>query len=93
MKNKDYAQLIKTYNVELKYADFEEADSYVFEDLTIPIRLELQKYPDALDKIVEADKKLVERYEKLPKGYFKDILTPIYKLALKNLKKHNIEAA
>ncbi len=90
---KEYEQLIKTYNVELEYADFSEADSYVFEDLTIPIRLELQKYPDALDEIVESDKKLVEGYEKLPNGYFKDILTPIYKLALQNLKKHNIAAA
>jgi len=46
-----------------------------------------------LARIVEADEKLVKGYEKLPSGYFKDILTPIYELALKNLKNHDIEAA
>ena len=85
--------MIGEYNLDMKYAYFEKDESYEFEDVIIPIRLELQKYPHALDEIVKADEKLVKGYEKLPNGYLKQILTPIYELALKNLKNHNIEAA
>ena len=80
--------LIDLYNVELEYADFSEEESYVFEDLTIPIRLHLQNFPKALDKIIEADKKLIQGYEAMPKGYFKDILKEGYLLAKQNVEAH-----
>jgi len=85
--------IIDEYKIGMEFTDFEESESYEYEDVFIPFRQYLQDYPEALDAILEADKKLIDGYEKLPDGYFKEILTPIYELALKNLKNHDIEAA
>ena len=64
------------------------------EDILIPLRQYLQRDNEALDAIVSADEKLIKRYDKLKDdSYLKMILTPIYELALKNLKNHDIEAA
>ncbi len=88
MKKDFPSDLIDLYNIELKYADFSDEESYVFEDLTIPVRLYLQNFPEALDKIVEADKKLVKGYEAMENGYFKDILKDVYLLAKQNVEAH-----
>jgi len=88
MKKDFPSDLIDLYNIELKYADFSDKESYVFEDLTTPIRLHLQNFPKALDKIIEADKKPIQGYEAMPKGYFKDILKEIYLLAKQNVEAH-----
>ena len=79
--------LIDEYNLDIEYSYFKEEESYEYEDVIILIRLIIEEdYPQALDKIVKADKKLIKGYEKLPnRSYLKEILTPIYKLAKKNV--------
>ncbi len=88
MKKDTPKDLIDLYNVELEYADFSDEESYVFEDLTIPIRRYLQNFPEALDKIVEADRRLVQGYEAMEDGYFKEILKEVYFLAKQNVEAH-----
>ena len=85
----EFNNFVEEYNVDIEYSDFEEDEKYFFEDIVIPIRRILErKYPQALDEIIEADKKLIKGYESLPDGsYLKEILTPIYELALKNVKR------
>jgi hypothetical protein len=87
--NKKIKAMVKEYNLDMEFTYFGEEESYEYEDVIIPIRLYLEDYPEALDEIVEADKKLVKGYEKLKDGsYLKKILTPIYKLAKKNVEAH-----
>ena len=82
---------IQKYQFEVDY--IEEIFEDEIEDLVIPLREYLQKYPQALDEIVEADKKLIKGYDSLKDGsYLKEILTPIYELAKKNVEAHK-EAA
>jgi len=80
--------IIDEYVIGLKYSDFDDIESYEYEDVFIPFRKYLESYPEALDKIVEADKKLIQGYEALPKGYFKDILKEVYLLAKQNVEAH-----
>ena len=78
---------IQKYQFEVDYVDESFEDE--IEDLVIPLRKYLQNYPEALDEIVEADEKLIDGYEKLKDGsYLKEILTPIYELAKKNVEAH-----
>jgi len=78
---------IQKYQFEVDY--IEESFEDEIEDLVIPLREHLQKYPQALDEIVEADEKLIKGYERLKNGsYLKKILTPIYQLAKKNVETH-----
>ena len=83
---------IEKYCFEVDYIDESFEDE--IEDILIPLRQYLQRDDEALDAIVSADEKLIRRYDKLKDdSYLKMILTPIYELALKNLKNHDIEAA
>jgi len=78
---------IQKYQFEVDY--IEESFEDEIEDLVIPLREHLQKYPQALDEIVEADEKLIKGYERLKNGsYLKKFLTPIYQLAKKNVEAH-----
>ncbi len=87
--NEKIKAMVDEYIVDIKYSDFDEEESYFFEDVPIPIREHLQNYPEALDEIVEADEKLIKGYEKLPNdSYLKEILTPIYEMAKKNVEAH-----
>ena len=54
-------ELIKKYRFEVDYIDESFEDE--IEMLLIPLREYLQNYPQALDKIIEADKKLIKGYE------------------------------
>ena len=89
---KEYDEFVKEYIVDVKYSDFEEEEQYFFEDVAIPIRLIIEDdYPDALDYIIEADKRLIRGYEGLKDdSYLKEILTPIYHLAKKNVEAHKL---
>jgi len=80
--------IIDEYVIGLKYSDFSNIESYEYEDVFIPIRLHLQNFPEALEKIVEADKKLIQGYEAMPNGYFKNILKDVYLLAKQNVEAH-----
>jgi len=80
-------ELIKKYRFEVDYIDESFEDE--IEMLLIPLREYLQNYPQALDKIIEADKKLIKGYEALPESsYLKMILKDIYELAQKNVAIH-----
>ena len=59
----------------------------------MPVRLVIEeKYPNALDYIIEADKRLIKGYESLKDdSYLKEILTPIYHLAKKNVEAHRLD--
>ena len=93
MIDKGLQSIIDEYKIGMEFTDFEEVESYEYEDVFIPFRQYLQHYPQALDEIVEADKRLIEGYESLKDGsYLKEILTPIYELAKKNVAAHK-EAA
>jgi len=82
--------LIDEYKVGIEFSDFEEDESYEYEDLIIPIRKLIEKkYSYTLDKIIESDKKLIKGYEALPESsYLKMILKDIYELAQKNVAIH-----
>jgi len=81
--------MVDEYNLDIEYTYFGEEESYEYEDVIIPIREYLQNFPEALDEIVEADEKLIRGYESLKDGsYLKEILTPIYQLAKKNVEAH-----
>jgi hypothetical protein len=81
--------LVKEYLIEIKYADFKEDERFLFEDVPVPIRLYLEKFPEILSQIVEGDRKVVEEFQKLPKeSLLRRVLEPIYPLALNNLLKY-----
>ena len=80
-------ELIKKYQFEVDYIDESFEDE--IEILVIPLREYLQNYPQALDKIIEADRKLIKGYEALSdSSYLKMILKDIYELAQKNVEIH-----
>ena len=81
--------IVNEYNLDIEYTYFGEEESYEYEDVIIPIRKYLQNYPQALDKIIEADRKLIKGYEALSdSSYLKMILKDIYELAQKNVAIH-----
>jgi len=82
--------LIDEYKVGIEFSDFEEDERYEYEDLIIPIRKLIEKkYSYTLDKIIEADKRLIKGYETLPESsYLKMILKDIYELAQRNVAIH-----
>ena len=92
MIDESLKNIIDEYVIGLKYSDFSDIESYEYEDVFIPFRKYLQNYPEALDMIVEADKKLIQGYEAMPQGYFKDILKEVYILAKQNIAAHKSAA-
>jgi hypothetical protein len=89
MLDRGLKSLIEEYNLGIEFSEFRKEESYEYEDVIIPFRLYLEDYPEALDEIVGADERLIKGYEKLKEGsYLKEILTPIYKLAKKNVEEH-----
>ncbi|MEO1941777.1 MAG: hypothetical protein ABGW77_02665 [Campylobacterales bacterium] len=83
---KKLANLIDQYLVEVEYSDFEEEERFLFEDVIVPIRLYLERFPEYLPKLEKGDKRIVEEFRKLPEeSLLKEILTPLYPFLLKNL--------
>ena len=78
-------KMIEELEIESDYIDENFVDE--IEIFLIPLRKEIEKYPEALGKILEIDKKIIQAYKKINDKYLKEILTPIYKLALKNVKR------
>ena len=91
--NEDYEWFVKEYNLDMKFTDFEETEIYEYEDVIVPVRLIMEDdYPDALDYIIEADKRLIKGYESLKDDSpLKKLLSQIYHLAKKNVEAHKLD--
>jgi hypothetical protein len=78
--------MIDDLKIEVDYIDDDFVDE--IEIFLIPLREELEKYPEVLDEIVDCDEKIVNSYGKINDKYLREVLTPIYQMAKKNVEAH-----